>query len=70
MNPPDELAQNVSKKSFSDELSSFFPSNVQNLTVFSIIDMIRIRFFGPGGRKALYFVLAEHAYDHQTKFEN
>ena len=46
-NPPDELAQNVSKKSFSDELLLIFPSKVQNLTVFSIIHMIRIRFFGP-----------------------
>ena len=28
--------------------STIFPSKVQNLTVFSIIYMIRIRFFGPG----------------------
>ena len=28
--------------------SSIFPSQVQNLTVFSIVYMIRIRFFGPG----------------------
>ena len=34
--PPDELAQNVSKKSFSDELLLHFSSKVQNLTVFSI----------------------------------
>ena len=31
-----------------DELFHHFPSKVQNLTVFSIIEMIRIRFFGPG----------------------
>ena len=48
-NPPDELAQNVlKKKSPSDELFLHFSSKVQNLTVFSIIYMIRIRFFGPG----------------------
>ena len=47
-NPPDDLAQNVSKKSLSDELFFHFSSKVQNFTVFSIIYMIRIRFFGPG----------------------
>ena len=48
-NPPDELAQHVSKKkSLSDALFLHFSSKVQNLTVFSIIYMIRIRFFGPG----------------------
>ena len=42
-------AQNVSrKKSPSDELFLHFSSKVQNLTVFSFICMIRIRFFGPG----------------------
>ena len=47
-NPPDELAQHVSKKKKpSDELFLHFSSKVQNLTVFSIIYMIRIRFFGP-----------------------
>ena len=45
--PPDELAQHVSKKSLSDELFLHFSSKVENLTVFSIIYMIRIRFFGP-----------------------
>ena len=35
-------------KSLSDELFLHFSSKVQNLTVFSIIYMIRIRFFGPG----------------------
>ena len=48
-NPPDKLAQHVSKKNFSDELFLIFPSTVQNLTVFSIIYMIRVRFFGPRG---------------------
>ena len=45
--PPDELAQNVSKKSPSDEFFLHFSSKVQNPTVFSIIYMIRIRFVGP-----------------------
>ena len=44
-NPPDELAQNVSKKSPSDELFLHFFAKVQNLAVFSFIYMIRIRFF-------------------------
>ena len=36
-NPPDELAQNVSKKNpLSDELFLHFSSKVQNLTVFSL----------------------------------
>ena len=35
-NPPDELAQNVSKKSPSDDLFLHFPSKVQNLAVFFI----------------------------------
>ena len=35
------------KKSFSDELFLHFSAKVQNLTVFSFIYMIRIRFFGP-----------------------
>ena len=34
-NPPGELAQNVSNKSLSDELSLHFSSKVQNVTVFS-----------------------------------
>ena len=44
--PPDELAQNVSNKSLSDELFLHFSSEVRNLTVFSIIYMIRIHFSG------------------------
>ena len=44
--PSDELAQSASKKSLSDEFFIDF-SKVQNLTVFSIIYTIRIRFFGP-----------------------
>ena len=47
-NPPDELAQSVWKKSLSEQLFLHFSAKVQNLTVFSIIYMIRIRFFGPG----------------------
>ena len=34
-NPLDELAENVSKKSLSDELFLHFSAKVQNLTVFS-----------------------------------
>ena len=46
-NAPDELAQNVSEKNSSrTNYSSIFSSKVQNLTVFSIKYMIRIRFFG------------------------
>ena len=33
-NPPDELAENVSKKSLSDEIFLHFSSKLQNLTVF------------------------------------
>ena len=48
-NPPDELAQNVSKKiPVGRFIPPFCSSKVQNLTVFLIIYMIRIRFFGPG----------------------
>ena len=48
-NPPDELAQNVSTQNpRRTNYSSIFLSKVENLTVFSIIYMIRIRFFGPG----------------------
>ena len=48
-NPPDELVQNVSKKKnrCRTNYSSTSSSKVQNLTVFSFIYMIRIRFFGP-----------------------
>ena len=48
-NPTDELAQNVSNKNpFRTNYSSIYSSNVPNLTVFSIIYMVQIRFFGPG----------------------
>ena len=65
LNPPDELTQNVSKKkkSPSDELFLHFSEKVQNLTVFPIIYMIRIRYFGPresiqnGFRAAQYATL-------------
>ena len=45
--PTDELAQNVSKKSLRTNYCLIFPSKFQNLTVFSIICIIRIRFSGP-----------------------
>ena len=35
-NPPDELAQHVSKKSLSDELFLHFSAKVQNLAVFHL----------------------------------
>ena len=41
------ISWKCSEKSLSDELFLFFSSKVQNLTVFSIIYMIRIRLFGP-----------------------
>ena len=49
-NPPDELAQHVSKKNpFRTNYSSIFSAKVQNLAVFSFIYMIRIRFFEAAG---------------------
>ena len=61
-NPPDELAQNVSKKKKNrrTNYSSIFPWKVQNLTVFSIKYMIRIRFFGPGELIQKYFRAARY----------
>ena len=48
-NPPDELAQNVSKKiPLGRIIFPFFFEGSQNPTVYSIIYMIRIRFFGSG----------------------
>ena len=45
----DERKDDFFQKNFlSDELFLHFSSKVQNLTVFSIIYTIRIRFFGPG----------------------
>ena len=63
-NPPDELAQNVSKKKnpFRMNYSSIFSAKVQNLTVFSIIYMIRIRFFGPGELIQNYFSGAQYCH--------
>ena len=59
-NPPGELAQNVSRKNpFRTNYSSIF-SKVQNLTVFSIIYMIRIRFFGPRELIKRYFRAARY----------
>ena len=36
-NPPDELAQNISKKSPSDELFLHFSAKVQNLSIFNYL---------------------------------
>ena len=47
-NTPGELGQNVSKKIPFGRIIPPFSSKVPNLTFFSIIDMIRIRFFGLG----------------------
>ena len=54
-NAPDELAQHVSKKKniLFGRIIPPFCSKVQNLTVFSIIYMIRIRFFGRHGIRVL-----------------
>ena len=43
------------KKSISDELFLHFSAKVQNLAVFSIIHMIRIRFFWAQGIKSELF---------------
>ena len=51
-NPPDEFAQNVSKKFPSDE---FFVRKFRILPVFSIIYMIRIRFSAPGNKFRMHF---------------
>ena len=54
---PPKSARRISSKCFEKNpsrtnYSSIFSSKVQNLTVFSIICMIRIRFFGPRGIKS------------------
>ena len=60
-NPPDELAQHVSKKNpRRTNYSSIFSAKVQNLTVFSFIYMIRIRFFGPGELNQKVFLGAQY----------
>ena len=43
MNDPKMFRKNLFRTNYSS-----FSSKVQNLTVFSVISMIRIRFFGPG----------------------
>ena len=46
-NPPDELAQNVSKKDpFRTNYSSIFSSKVQNLTVFQLFTRFEFDFSG------------------------
>ena len=68
-NPPDELAQNVSKKNrFWTNYCSIFSSKVQNLTVFSIIYMIRIRFFGPRELVQKYFRAARYVACASSRF--
>ena len=57
MNQPEIFRKK--KKSLSDELFLHFSSKVQNLTVFSIIYMIRIRCFGPGELIQKYFSAAQ-----------
>ena len=60
-NPPDELAENVSKKNLRRTNYSFiFSAKVQNLAVFSFIYMIRIRCFGPGELNQNYFRAAQY----------
>ena len=48
LKPAKSISPKCFKKNLSDELFLHFSSKVQNLTVFPIIYMIRIRFFGPG----------------------
>ena len=58
--PPDELAQNVSKKkTLSDELFLHFFCKCSGSGRFSLIYMIRIRFFGPGDLIQNYFRAAQ-----------
>ena len=60
-NPSDELAQKCFENNhFRTNYSSIFSSKVQNLTVFSIIYMIRIRFFGPRELVQRYFSAAQY----------
>ena len=64
------------KNHFRTNCSSLFSSKVQNLTVFSIIHMIRIRFFGPGeliqnGFSAAQYVAARmtrHNFETRSRF--
>ena len=66
-NPPDELAQNVSKKNpFRTNYSSIFSAKVQNLAVFSFIYMIRIRFFGPQELIQNGFRAGQYGREHAT----
>ena len=70
-NPPDELAQNVSLKNpCRTNYSSIFSSKVQNLTVFSIIYMIRTRFFGPGELIQRYFSGAQYSFSNTQDILN
>ena len=48
------------KHPFRTNYSSIFSTKVQNLTVFSIIYMIRIRCFGPGELIQKYFRAARY----------
>ena len=57
-NPPDELAQNVSKKKKNPRrtnYSSIFPSKVQNLAVFELFTGFEFVFFGPRELNQNYF---------------
>ena len=69
-NPPDELAENVSKKknSLSGELSPSLLCKSSESGRFSIIHMIRIRFFGPGELIQNYFRAAQYAFRPRTLF--
>ena len=61
-NPPDELAQNVSKKKkipFGRIIPPFFYKSSESGR-FSFIYMIRIRFFGPGELIQNYFRAAQY----------
>ena len=60
-NPPDELAQHVSKKSLSDELFLHFFCKSSESGRLSLIYMIRIRFFGPRDLILNYFRAAQYS---------
>ena len=55
-NPPDELAQNVSKKNpFRTNYSSIFPSKVQNLAVLNYLHDSNSIFWAQGIKSELFF---------------
>ena len=69
-NEPNELAPNVSKKIPSrTNYSSIFLRKFRILPFFSIIYMIRIRFFGPGELIQRYFSGVQYPVRASTRFD-